>query len=89
VAVRDQVSCETEGEAVILHLESGVYYGLNPVGAWVWELIQSPKTVDEIRQAVLGHFDVEPERCQRELDKLLSDLKAAHLIETPADSEVV
>ncbi|HEY8132321.1 MAG TPA: PqqD family protein [Thermoanaerobaculia bacterium] len=81
VAVKNQVSCDPGGEAVILHLDSGVYYGLNPVGAWIWNLIQSPRTVDEIRQAVLDQYDVEVDRCESDLQALLQDLAAAQLIE--------
>jgi hypothetical protein len=33
VAAKDQVSCDLVGEAVILDMKSGIYYGLNPVGA--------------------------------------------------------
>jgi hypothetical protein len=40
VAAKDQVSCDLAGEAVILNLKSGIYYGLNPVAARVWSLIQ-------------------------------------------------
>jgi coenzyme PQQ synthesis protein D (PqqD) len=81
VAARSQVSCDLDGEAAILHLESGVYYGLNPVGAWIWNLIQRPMTVDEIRRAILKRYDVEPDLCERDLHTLLQDLAAADLIE--------
>jgi hypothetical protein len=81
VAVANQVSCDLDGDAAILHLASGVYYGLNPVGAMIWNMIQTPKTVDEIRQAIVARYDVEPEQCGRDLDALLKDLGDAQLIE--------
>jgi len=40
-------------EAVILDLKSGVYYGLNDVGTRIWHLIQEPKTLNEIQDAIL------------------------------------
>jgi hypothetical protein len=30
---QNQVSCNLGGEAAILNLKSGIYFGLNPVGA--------------------------------------------------------
>ena len=33
VAAKDQVSCDLAGEAAILNMKNGVYYGLDPVGA--------------------------------------------------------
>jgi hypothetical protein len=81
VAVRDQVSCELQGEAAILHLGSGIYYGLNRTGAWLWDLIQVPRTVAEIEVALVQKFDVEPERGTRDLHALLADLARERLID--------
>jgi hypothetical protein len=88
VAVKDQVSCETHGEAVILHLHSGVYYGLNAVGAWVWNFVQVPRTVEEIRRGLLERYEVEDARCALDLDALLHQLSTAELIEIrPASND--
>ena len=81
VAVKDQVSAELAGEVVILNLKSGIYYGLNAVGARIWELVKGPKRVDEIRDTILAEYDVEPKRCQRDLLTLLQELRAKELIE--------
>ena len=43
VATKDQVSCDLAGEAAILNIKSGVYYGLDPVGARIWNLMQEPR----------------------------------------------
>lgn len=42
VAGRAQVSCDLGGEAAILHLTTGTYYGLDPVGARIWTLLEQP-----------------------------------------------
>jgi hypothetical protein len=81
VASRSQVSCELEGEAVMLNLKDGVYYGLNPVGAHIWKLIREPKQVREVVNILLETYDVEPERCTREVLTLLQDLAARGLVE--------
>lgn len=81
VATKNQVSCDLAGEAAILDLQSGVYYGLDAVGARIWELIQEPKTVTEVRDALLQEFDVEPERCQSDLLALLEQMSQNKLIE--------
>jgi hypothetical protein len=79
-AIKDQVSCDLQGEAVILNFDSGVYYGLNQVGAYVWELIQQPRPVSEILFMVLDEYDVGADRCENDLIVLLKDLKGAGLI---------
>ena len=81
VAAKDQVSCDLGGEAAILSIRNGVYYGLDPVGAQIWSLLQKPQRVDEIREAVIREYAVEPERCERDLIALLEKLLSEGLIE--------
>src|SRR5579872_4425010 len=81
VASKDQVSCNLGDEAALLHMNKGVYYGLDPVGAQIWKLLQSPRRVAEIHEAVSREYDVEPERCERDLRALLERLLEEGLIE--------
>jgi hypothetical protein len=86
VAAEDLVSCDLAGETALLQFTSGVYYGLNPVATFVWKLIQGPKTFEDLRDAVLTEYDVEPEECERDLRALIEELSAAHLIEVRGTS---
>jgi hypothetical protein len=81
VVAPQQVSSMVEGEVVILDLERGVYYGLDEVGAWVWQSIQTPRTVADVHSALLEEFDVDADRGERDLLALLDDLAANSLIE--------
>lgn len=80
VATEGQVSCDLDREAAILNLESGVYYGLNAVGARIWHLIQEPRTVNELLGILLKEFEVSPERCEADLHELLRKLVAEGLV---------
>ena len=84
VTSKEQVSCDLAGETAILNVKSGVYYGLDEVGARVWELIQSPRRVSEVRDALLEEYDVDPSRCEADLVTLLEQLAETELIETRA-----
>ena len=84
VRAKDQVSCDLAGEAVILNTKSGIYYGLNPVGARIWELIQEPTTIGAVLDSLLKEFDVTPERSQKELFALIEDMAARELISIEA-----
>jgi len=81
-AVKDQVSAGLKDEAVILNLKNSVYYGLNPVGARIWQLIQEPITVAALREKILAEYDVEAARCEQDVLTLLEALKTQGLIET-------
>lgn len=78
---KDQVSCSLGSEAAILNMKDGTYYGLDPVGAQIWQLLQTPRKIEEIQELLLQEYDVEPERCQSDLLQLLEDLLGAGLIE--------
>ena len=81
VVSREQISCDLLGEAVILDLSGGVYYGLDEVGARVWASIQAPRTVSDVCEALLEEYDVERPRCESDLLILLQELRARNLIE--------
>ena len=81
VAAKDQVSSDLGEEVVVLDLKNGVYYGLDAVGARIWNLIQEPKAVNEIRDVLLDEYEVEPEHCERDLLALLEELVAENLVE--------
>ena len=81
LASKDNLSSELNGETIILDKKSGVYYGLNSVGAKIWNLIQEPKEVVEIRDAILAKYQIESERCESDILKLLEELAAEGLIE--------
>jgi hypothetical protein len=77
----DQVSCDLAGEVAILNLKNSVYYGLDPVGASVWNLIQQPKTFAEIRDALLDIYEVDSAQLESDLQALLGELSEQGLID--------
>lgn len=80
-ASKDHVYCELEGEAVILSLRDGIYYGLNAVGLRIWELIQTPQSMDEILDTLTAEYEVERAQCQGDVTGLLDELIAKGLVE--------
>ena len=83
IAARDrQVACEVSGELVMLSLDTGVYYGMNPVAARIWNLIQSETTVEAIRDQILSEYaDVTSEQCTEDLFDVLGQLIDWGLVE--------
>jgi Coenzyme PQQ synthesis protein D (PqqD) len=84
VVSKDQVSCDLAGEAAILNLKNGVYYGLNAVGARVWNLVQEPKTFAALRDTLLAEYEVEAPKLETDLRDLLGELAEQGLIEVAA-----
>ncbi|MDJ0774226.1 MAG: PqqD family protein [Mastigocoleus sp. MO_167.B18] len=80
-AAKEQISSELGEEAIILNLKSGVYHGLNEVAAKIWNLIQKPKSVDDVRAILLEEYEVDFQQCDRDLKELLQELTKVGLIE--------
>jgi hypothetical protein len=87
LAMKDHVSCTLDDEAVILNLNDCVYYGLNEAALAIWELIQKPACVWEIRDEIVRQFDVESESCERDVLNLLGQLKDSSLLQIVSPSE--
>lgn len=49
-----------DGSAVLLHLDTGAYHGLNDVGALVWEVLETRLTLSELIEAIRGRSDKSP-----------------------------
>jgi hypothetical protein len=67
VAAKNLIHSDLGEEVVILNFKDGVYYGLDPVGACIWKLIQTPRTLGDVRNAVLEEYEVEATSCERDI----------------------
>ncbi|SRR5687767_14851561 len=86
VASKDQLTSDIGSETVILGLSSGRYYGVEAVGARIWQLIQEPTAVADVRQTIVLEYEVDPERCEADLLKLLQRMIDAGLVEVRSES---
>ncbi len=81
VVTKDQVSADLAGEAAILSIKDGIYYGLDPVGTRIWSLMQEPCAVADIEHTIAEEYEVAPDQCARDVEDLLQKLLAQGLIE--------
>ncbi|ORC32661.1 hypothetical protein B4O97_16000 [Marispirochaeta aestuarii] len=75
------LATQLDGEAVLMHVERGIYFGLNEVGAFVWKLMTTPVLVRNLCDAVTEEFDVSLKVCSPDIQALLEKLKDEGLIE--------
>ena len=81
VTVPPEVMARQVGdETVILDLASGNYFGLDPVGARIWQLITEGCAPAAIRDTLLAEYEVTPEDLERDLDRLLGELISQGLL---------
>ena len=77
----EHLASALDGETILLHMTSGLYYGLNEVGARIWELLQTPQTLGQLSDRLLEEYDVDRTQCLQDVSKILQDLHNAQLIQ--------
>ena len=75
------IEAEVDGELVALHVDSGTCYGFNGTATRIWALVEEPKSVAEIRDALMIEFDVDAETCEAHVVALLTELEQDRLVE--------
>ncbi len=71
---------EIGGEAVLLDLEAGTYFGLNATGTVAWRCLERGATLGEAQAALTARFSVDPDRAWADLVELVSDLLDRDLV---------
>jgi len=85
VQVRDGVLFqELQGEAVLLNLDSGTYFGLDAVGTRMWQLILEHERLAEVVQSVVAEYEVAEENCSADLLALVRKLETQGLVTVTA-----
>jgi hypothetical protein len=69
-------------ETVILSLESGMYYGLDPVGSRFIELLETGASLESVIDRMSGEYAVSDEQLEADLLKLSEEMLANGLLET-------
>ena len=81
VSIPPQVMARTVGdETVILDLASGTYFGLDPVGARIWELMEEGKTLSEVCGQMLEEYEVSRDDLERDVLRLAQELTDQGLV---------
>jgi hypothetical protein len=76
----DAIARRVGDELVILNVGSGTYFGLDPVGARIWELLQEGKSPQQVCDVMIDEYEVSQEVLERDITKLMKDLLAEDLI---------
>jgi hypothetical protein len=83
----EQLSSDLDGETILLQMSSGLYYGLNEMGAAIWEMIQTPQSFAAIQAQLLEQYEVSAEVCEQAIVALFSELYEAKLIDIKTQAD--
>jgi hypothetical protein len=67
-------------ELVLLDLNRGVYYGLDPIGARIWQLLSEGVEEAEIVERLREEYEAERETLAADLAGLIAELRGCGLL---------
>lgn len=71
---------DIDGEKVMMNLDKGQYFIMNPIGSRIWSIIESEIEVKKIINILLEEYEINEKTCEIETFKFLEKLKQAGLV---------
>jgi len=70
----DWLAAKVGDELVMMSAAKGNYVGLSEVGARIWELIETPRSLDDVCARLQDEYEVTPQMCRDEVAAFLEEL---------------
>lgn len=86
ICAKNVISQEIDGETVLLDMDGENYFGLNTVGTRICQLLQEPRSSEEIYAVLILEYDVEEERLKADIAEIVEQLLTNGLITRLEDS---
>ena len=77
----DVIFQDLEGEAVLLNMQSEIYFGLDATGTRIWELLKTDGRVRCVSEALLDEYEVGEEQLWDHLCEFINQLHSKGLVE--------
>jgi hypothetical protein len=81
------IVAEVDGEPLLLHLDSWTYLSFNPVGARIWELLETPRGKAELIGLLGDEFDADDAVIARDVTTFLDGLESDAFVVVAAGAE--
>lgn len=70
----DWLAAKVGDEMVMMSATNGNYIGLSPVGARIWELLETPRSIESLCRTLIDEYDVDSATCRIEVDSFIATL---------------
>ncbi len=70
-----------DGDLMLLNIETGYYHTVNPTGRRIWELLEQPRSLDEICAALSQEFNVSPQDCLAQTHIFIQELLQRNVVQ--------
>jgi hypothetical protein len=75
------IGANIDDELIMMSVEHGQYYGLGGIAPRVWELLETPHSLDQLVAHILEEFEVERGVCEQDMTQFLEQMEQLGLVE--------
>ncbi|AWK88543.1 PqqD family protein [Azospirillum thermophilum] len=69
-----------DGELVLMSVEQGLYFGLDPIGADIWRRMETAVRVSDLCACLVADYDGDPMQIERDVLDLLGRMADRKLV---------
>ncbi len=70
----------SDGTAVLLHVDSTAYHGVNEMGVLIWDVLETPRTFDELLVELRASLTASPPELADDVQEFVRNLEARDLV---------
>jgi len=74
------ISGRLSDELVMMNIEKGKYFSLNPVATRIWDLLETPLTTEELCSLLREEYEVDIEQCRADVTEVLKKMIKMEII---------
>ena len=71
---KDTISGRLHDELIMMDIDKGKYFSLNPVATSIWEILEQPLSIANLCEKLLEAYDVEAEKCKLETEAYIQEM---------------
>jgi hypothetical protein len=77
---KDVIFQQLDGEAVLLNMQTEIYFGLDRIGTQIWQLIEKHSSLRVVAQTLLDQYEIGEEQLQDHLFEFIEKLESKGLV---------
>ncbi len=77
----DTISGRLHDEIVMMDIEKGKYFSMNPIATHIWDLLEKPMNADDICNQLMEEYEVDISTCQKEVNQFIDEMMQLNLIQ--------
>jgi hypothetical protein len=74
------IAADVADEAILLDVDSGYFFQLNPTASRIWNLVETPRPLSELCDEMGRTFAVDAETCRSDVHEFVADMRDRGLL---------